>query len=219
MLKLSAKIREEKSRKVANLREQGFVPAVLYGPKTKNIFLSVNLKEFENIYHEAGGSSLIELDVDSSSSDGKNKKFSVLIQSVEIEAVSQKPIHIDFYQPRLDEETTATVPLVFENEAPAVKDLGGTLVKNIYELEVRALPQKLPHEIKVDISSLKTFEDSILVKDLADLKDVKILKDPEESIVFASEPEKVEEELEKPIEEKVEEVERTEDKKEEEKEE
>jgi large subunit ribosomal protein L25 len=113
----------------------------------------------------------------------------------------------------LDEEITATVPLVFEGQALAVKDLGGTLVRNIHELEVKALPQNLPHEIKVDISKLKTFEDNILVKDLIIPKEVKILKTPDETIAFVSEPEKIEEELEKPIEEKVEEVEKVEEKK------
>jgi len=206
MLTLSAKIRKELGKKVKKIREKGIIPAILYGPKIKNIPLEVDLKEFEKVYQGAGESSLIHLQID-------NKKFLVLIHALEIDAISQKPIHIDFYQPKLDEEITATVPLVFEGTAAAVKDLGGTLVRNIHELEVKALPQNLPHEIKVDISKLKTFEDNILVKDLIIPKEVKILKTPDETIAFVSEPEKIEEELEKPIEEKVEEVEKVEEKK------
>ena len=205
MLTLSAKIRKELGKKVKKIREKGIIPAILYGPKIKNIPLEVDLKEFEKVYQGAGESSLIQILVG-------QKKFLVLIHALEIDAISQKPIHIDFYQPKLDEEITATVPLVFEGQAPAVKDLGGTLVRNIHELEVKALPQNLPHEIKVDISKLKTFEDNILVKDLIIPKEVKILKTPQETIAFVSEPEKIEEELEKPIEEKVEEVEKVEEK-------
>ena len=206
MLTLSVKIRKDLGKKVKKIREKGIIPAILYGPKIKNIPLEVNLKEFEKVYQGAGESSLIQILVG-------QKKFLVLIHALEIDAISQKPIHIDFYQPKLDEEITATVPLVFEGQAPAVKDLGGTLVRNIHELEVKALPQNLPHEIKVDISKLKTFEDNILVKDLIIPKEVKILKTPQETIAFVSEPEKIEEELEKPIEEKVEEVEKVEEKK------
>ena len=134
MVTLSAKIRKDLGKKVKQARKKGIIPAVLYGPKIENISLEIDLKEFEKVYREAGESSLIQLQVD-------KKDFLVLIHAVEIDAVSQKPIHIDFYQPRLDEEITATVPLVFEGVSPAVKDLGGTLVKNIHELEVSPAPE------------------------------------------------------------------------------
>jgi large subunit ribosomal protein L25 len=209
MLTLIAKIRKDLGKKVKKLRKKGIIPAVLYGPKIENIPLEVGLKDFEKVYKTAGESSLIQLQVD-------KKKFLVLIHAVEIDALSQKPIHVDFYQPRLDEEITATIPLVFEGSSPAVKDLGGTLVRNIHEVEVRALPQNLPHEIKVNVEKLKTFEDNILIKDLLLPKEVKILKEPEEIVALVTPPEKVEEELEKPVEEKVEEVEKVEEKKEEE---
>jgi len=72
----------------------------------------------------------------------------------------------------------------------------------------------LPHEIKVDISNLKTFEDEILVKDLALPANVSVSKNPEDIVAMVAAPEKVEEELEKPIEEDVEKVESAEKKEE-----
>jgi len=211
MLTLKAKIRKELGKKVKFLREKGIVPAVLYGPKIENLSLEINQKEFEKVYTASGESSLITLEVGT-------KKFSVLIHAIELDVVSQKPIHVDFYQPRLDEEITATIPLTFEGEAAAVKDLGGTLVKNIHGLEVKALPQNLPHEIKVNIEKLKTFEDNVLIKDLLVPEGVKIIREPEEIVARVLPPEKVEEELAKPVEEKVEEVKIVEEKKEEEEE-
>jgi len=216
MLTLSVKIRKELGKKVKNLRKKGILPGVLYGPKIETRPLEIDLKEFEKIYKEAGESSLITLVI---AKEIDKKKFLVLIHEVKLDSLTEKPTHVDFYQPRLEEEVTAEVSLVFEGEAGAVKDLGGTLVKNISEVEVKALPQNLPHEIKVNIDRLKTFEDSILIKDLIVSKEVKILKEPKEVVVAVSPPEKVEEELEKPIEEKVEEVERVEEKKEEKEEE
>ncbi|MCK4520586.1 50S ribosomal protein L25 [Candidatus Parcubacteria bacterium] len=210
MLSLSAEIRDEKE-KTDTLRQEGFLPAVLYGPKIKNFSLQVNEKEFEKVFKEAGESSLIKLKV------GENE-FLVLIHDFQKDPLKGSFIHIDFYQPVLDEETEATVSLEFLGEAPAVKELGGTLVKNIKEIEVKALPQNLPHSIKVNVESLKTFEDSIMVKDLQVPEGVKVLKEQEEVIVLVTPPEKVEEELEKPVEEKVEEVEKVGEKEKEEKE-
>ncbi len=201
MFTLKATIRKDLGKKVKNLRKKGLAPAVLYGPKTESLSLEINLKEFEKIYAAAGGSSLISLAVNS-------KNFLVLIHAIETEAISQKPIHIDFYQPRLDEEIAANVPLAFEGESLAVKDLGGTLVKNIHEVQVKALPQNLPHEIKVNIEKLKTLQDVVLIKDLILPQGVKIIRDQQEIVASVVLPEKVEEELAKPVEEKVEEVEK-----------
>ena len=208
MFELLAKIRKPDENLDA-LREQGFLPAVLYGNKIENLSLILDKREFEKIYKQASGSVLISLAVG-------DKKFSVLVHSLQKRALSGDFIHIDFYQPSLTEETIAKIQLEFIGIAPAEKDLGGTIVKDIQELEVKALPQNLPSKIEIDISGLETFDDNILVKDIKISENVKIVKEPEEVVVSVSAPTKVEEELEKPIEEGVEEVEKAgEEKKEE----
>ena len=207
MLSLSAKIRKELGKRAKVLREKGILPGVLYGPKMKTATsIEINLKEFEKIYKDAGESSLISLEVD-------NKKFLVLIHEMARDPLTNKLLHIDFYQPSLEKEVAVTLPLVFEGEALAVKDSGGTLVKNISEIEVKALPQNLPHEIKVNIENLKTFADNILIKDLKLPEGVKVQRKAKEIVAHVLAPVKVEEELVKPIEEKVEEVEKVEEKK------
>lgn len=212
MLSLSAKIRKELGKKVKVLRKKGVLPAVLYGPKLKETqSLEIDFKKFEKVFEEAGESTLISLEIE-------DKKTPVLIHEVQQDHLTGKPIHVDFYQPSLEEEVEVVVPLVFEGMSLAVKDLGGTLVKNISELKIKAKPQNLPHEIKVNVETLKTFENNILIKDLKLPEGVKILKSPDEILVFVAQPEKVEEELVKPIEEKVEEVERVGEKKEKEEE-
>jgi large subunit ribosomal protein L25 len=222
MLIVSAKIRKILGKQTKNLREKGILPAVLYGPKAKNLSLEIDSKKFEKIYQEAGESSLISLEIDGpiGQAYGVNKKIPVLIHEIQRDPLSDKILHVDFYQASLEEKIAAKIPLVFEGESPAVKELGGTLVKVIHELEIKAKPENLPKEIKVDISTLKTFEDAVLVKDLKVPEGVEVLKNPEEIVAEAKPPEKVEEELAKPVEEKVEEVEKAEEKpKEEEKEE
>ncbi len=207
MLSLSAKIRKELGKKAKVLRKKGILPGVLYGPKMKTATsIEINLKEFEKIYKAAGESSLISLEVD-------NKKFLVLIHEMARDPLTNKLLHIDFYQPNLEKEVAVTLPLVFEGEALAVKDSGGTLVKNISEIEVKALPQNLPHEIKVNIENLKTFADNIKILDLKLPEGVKVQRAAGEIVAHVLAPVKVEEELVKPIEEKVEEVEKVEEKK------
>lgn len=202
MLTLSVKIKDEKV-KAKTLREKGELPAVLYGSKIKNLFLQADEKEFEKIYKQAGESSMIKLNLE-------DKEFLVLIKDIQTDPVTDKFIHIDFYQPLLTKKTEAKIPLEFEGESLAVKDLGGTLIKNIQEIEVKALPQNLPPVIKVKIDCLKTFEDNILVKDLEIKQDIDVLKNPDEIVASVAPPTKVEEELEKPIEENVEEIEKIE---------
>ena len=187
MLSLVAKTRKIAGKKVKSLRKEGVLPAVLYGPKIKNENLEVNLKEFEKVYQEAGESTLISLEV-----AGK-KKYLVLVHDLKREPIKDTPLHVDFYQPSLEEKIEVKVPVILEGEAPAVKNLGGTLIKNIAEVEVKALPQNLPKEIKVNVGGLKTFEDNILIKDLKVGEGVEILKDAEEIVAQVTPPEKVEE--------------------------
>ncbi len=198
MLILAAKIRKPEE-KVAVLRKKGELPGVLYGPKIKNESLRLDYKSFEKIYKQSGLSTLITLLL-------QGKKIPILIHSFQKDPLTGKFLHVDFYQPRLEEKIEAKVPLVFEGKSKAVKDLEGTLIKHIQELEVKAIPQNLPKEIKVNIESLETFEDDILVKDLSLPKGVEVLRGLDEVIASVSPPEKVEEELEKPAEEKVEEA-------------
>lgn len=203
MLTLSAKIREITGKKNKTIRKKGFLPAVLYGPKIKSLSLEINTKDFERIFNEAGKSSLIKIEI-----EGKPKKeFEVLIHEIQKDHIDDRPVHIDFYLPPATKEIEVKVPIIIEGEAPAVKELGGTLVRDIHEIEIKGLIQNLPKEIRIDISQLKTFNDHILVKDLVVPVGVKILKDSQEIVVSIALPEKIEEELEKPAEEKVEEVE------------
>lgn len=186
MLSLSAKIRQDLGKKVKNLRSKDILPAVLYGPKIDNVFLEINIKDFEKVLREAGESSLISLELG-------DKKTPVIIYDVQRHPLTDKFIHVDFYQPLLDKAIIVDVSLVFEGESPAVKDLQATLIKDIQELEVEALPQKLPHEIRVDISKLEKFYDTILVKDLKLPEGVRALKDPEESVASVVPPREAEE--------------------------
>lgn len=209
MLNLLAKARQIFGKKTAKIRKEGKLPAVLYGHDKKTQSVEVDYKEFEKLYRQAGESSLVSIEIE-------NKKTPVMIHDAQKDSISGKFLHVDFYQVNLAEKIEASIPLVFEGEAPAVKELGGTLLKVIHEIEVKAKPEDLPKEIKVDISILKTFEDVVEIKDLKVPAGVEVLGKPEEIVAQATPVEKIEEELAKPVEENVEEVEKVEKEKKEE---
>ncbi len=216
MISLTAKLRQQMGKKTGEMRWNGFIPAVVYGPGVKNANISVEEKEFIKVFRKAGESSLVELKIEDPSTGSGQENRPVLINEIQKDPVTDKIIHIDFFQASLKEEVTVAVPLVFEGTAPAEKDLGGTLNKNMLEIEVKALPQNLPHEIIVNVDGLKTFEDQILVKDLKIPANVEVVKGADEIVAAVLPPQKVEEELAVPIEDKIDEIEKVEKEKKEE---
>jgi large subunit ribosomal protein L25 len=214
MLHLAAKIRDIFGRATDQKRKEGLVPAIVYGPKIKNLPLFVDLKEFKEVFSKAGESSLIALKI-----EGK-KELPVLVHEIQKDPTSSKIVHIDFYSPDLKKKVKTWVPLAIRGVSEALK-LGGILVKNISEIEVKALPIDLPHEISVNIESLKKIGDEVLVRDLPIPNGVEVLRKPDEVVVSVLPPqrEKIEEELEKPVEKEMKEPERVSEEKEERKEE
>ena len=176
MTKLRAKTRDGKE-KPKHIRRAGGVPAVLYGHKVKNISLTLDGKSFSKLYKSAGETTLLDLHV-----DGEHGARSVLVHDVSLDPVQESILHVDLYEVRKDEKIKTHIPLVFEGESDAVKSQGGVLMKHLYKLEVEALPKDLPHDVKVDISSLKTFNDTVTVGDLQIPHGVKIHADAKEII-------------------------------------
>ncbi len=93
----------------------------------------------------------------------------------------------------MDEEIEATVEIEFTGESPAVKELGGVLVKNIDEVDVKCLPGDLPPKIIVDVGKLKTFDDYIYVKGLKVSDKIELLVDPETVVAMVAPPRSEEE--------------------------
>ncbi len=177
-------------KKSEQVRKDGMIPAVVYGKGVANQSLSVLGSEFEKLYRVAGESTLLELAV------GGDKGIPVLIQDVQRDAMTDKVIHIDFHQVSMTDKMTASIPLKFTGEAKAVKELGGTLVKNLDEVTVRCLPQDLVSELVVDLSVLATFEDSIELKDVVLPKGMELIGQAD-LIVATVMPPMTEEEIKK----------------------
>lgn len=174
-------------QQVKNLRKQGMIPAVVYGHKVAPTTVMVEVNPFLKVYKAAGESSLIELAIN------EDAPVKTIIQEIQRDPVTDNVSHIDFYQVNMTEKIKAEVELVFEGVAPAVKELGGILVKNLSHIEVECLPGNLPHAITVDISALKTFSDNIRVRQLVIPEGVEVLSDANDTVVLAEAPRSEEE--------------------------
>lgn len=188
-IELKSKTRDPKNEKPENLRKLGFIPAEIYGKKIANIHVSVSANEFEKVLKKAGESTVVELIT------VENKKHPVIIHDVQYHFLNSEAIHVDFYEVNLDEKLKTKVSLIFTGESKAVKSLGGVLVKLLNEVEVECLPQDLPHNLEVSISSLNTLTDTVHVRDLNIPPKVKLLTSLDEMVVKVQPPRNVESEL------------------------
>lgn len=178
---LKAEVREIVGKKVKKMRKEDLIPAVMYGNKIASQNLTVNYIDFKRAYSKAGESALLELEV-------AGKKVNVLIHDTQLDPMSGKVSHIDFFQVNMKEEVETEIPLEFVGESAAVKALGGVLVKNMDAIAVKCLPADLPEKYEIDLSALATFDDVISVKDLKISDKVEIMIDGETVIAMVSAP-------------------------------
>lgn len=158
--KLSAEPRNLEGRKTDALRAEGKVPAVLYGFGTEPTNITVDRNAFLKAYAAAGESTVLDLDMN-------GVTHPVLIAEVQRNPLNDFVTHADFRRVDLSQKIEAMIPLKLVGLSSAVKDLGGTLVQSLEEIEVVCLPNALVHSIEVNIDSLKTFDDVIRVADIA----------------------------------------------------
>ena len=164
--------------KPKSLREKGLLPGILYGRSQEATPITVERKAFDKMFHTAGESTVITL-------SGLGEDKDALIHEVSTDAVTGTSLHVDFYAIAKGQTVTVSIPLEFEGESAAVKDLGGILVKVMHEIEIECQPKDLPHAIHVDISKLATLEDQIHVKDLVGIPtSAKISVDMEEVVAM-----------------------------------
>lgn len=174
--------------KARDLRQESKLPAVVYGHGFEPINLVLDYQAVRKAYLQAGETSLVDIKVG-------GKKVPVLFKELQFHPVTGKIQHVDFYKVNLKEEVTAMTPVVLQGVAPAVKELAGVLTQSVQEVEVKALPQNIPHELVLDISSLVDFSHALHVSDLVVPEGVEVMTEPEITIVTVSAPREEEPEV------------------------
>ncbi len=186
MKKESPKLKAEKrgvmGRKVKKLRQQGIIPATLYGKGMESVSIQIKTAEVLKIFEKVGESGLVDLMLD------KEKALPVLLRNPQYNVVSDDLMHIDCYKVNLAEKIVASVPIVLVGESSSVRE-GNILVEVTDEVEVEAKPMDLPEKFEVDLSVLKTVDNVVVVADLKmDSEKVEIKNSPDQVIVKTEEP-------------------------------
>ncbi len=174
-LKLTAQPRTLVGRKVRQLRTQGLVPVVVYGPKQEKAeSLQIEARSFERVLQAAGFSQVVQLDVDG------GKTHNVLIRAVHQHPVTHHPLHVDFYAVDMTVKQQINIP-VHAVGKPAALVVGLMVLQPLDQVMVEALPSNIPSHIDVDITNL-SLETSVTVADLPKLDGVTYVTDSDEAI-------------------------------------
>lgn len=161
-------------KRLASLRAQGLVPAVIHNHGAESVYVMAPELELVKIYQEAGKHHPLNLDVG-------DQKFLALIKDVHYHPAKRRLDHVVFQAIRRDEKVEAEVPIHFEGEIPAEK-VGLMILRQLDHVEVEALPKDLPDELKVDASKLAELNDQIIVADLIVPDGVTVITDAEHPI-------------------------------------
>jgi large subunit ribosomal protein L25 len=206
---LAVQLRTGKGKEAARrLRNQGLIPAVVYGQREEAIPISLNPQQLAKALRGgAGERSLINLTIEGLQ-DGPVTK-TVILKEKQVHPLKRTLLHVDLYTVAMDETIHVAIPVHLVGKSVGV-ELGGVLEQVLREIEVECLPGDIPSSIDVDVSALD-IGDSIHVADIT-LEKAKILVDPEQTIVTVVPPTIYEEPV---VEEEVVEIEAAEEEKEE----
>ncbi len=186
-IRLKAQIRDEVGKEaVKKLRAQGLIPAVVYkDAKSQNI--KIDQKQLREAVHtKAGENVIIDLQLEGDKAKGKKGGRPTIIKEIQYHPLKGDIFHVDLNEISLTEEITVKVPIEVKGEAVGVKD-GGVLEHVLWEIEIECLPTQIPENIPVRVDDLK-IGDGVLVKDLEISAGIKVLSDPESSVVHVATP-------------------------------
>lgn len=163
------------------LRAAGHIPAVVYGRRDAAVSVAVDPKVLFRILHSGSGmNTLIGLKLP----DGGEAR--VLVKAYQLDPITHRMLHVDFYRIAMDEVIRVTVPIVLTGEARGVKQQGGLLDFTTREIDIECLPGDIPEHIDVDVSEL-VLNEAVRLRDLP-AGSWKPVTDPDTMIVHVIAP-------------------------------
>jgi large subunit ribosomal protein L25 len=183
ILTLKLSHRKVTGKKVRRLRLGGIVPVHLYGGAGDSSSLQIEAAELRRILPRVGGNIPLTVEI-----DGAKGESICFVREVQRHPVTEEVLHVDFLRVEATQTVTADVPIILDGEAPAARNLGGTLAQPLQALTVQAFPLDMPAELHVDISSLDSFEAAVRVSDLVLSEGVTTAVNPNEMIARVMPP-------------------------------
>ena len=150
-IELKVTVRETTGNGAAReLRREGMIPAILYGPKAEPVMLSVTTKKLENILKTSNiGQVLLNLLIQ----NGKQQSRTAMIKELQTQPISGSLLHVDFYEVAMDQKIKISIPVVTTGQAKGVEE-GGVLQLVRHEVEVFCYPNNIPESLEVDIADM-----------------------------------------------------------------
>jgi large subunit ribosomal protein L25 len=178
-IRLEVKEREEVGTRISKrLRGQGLIPGVLYG-RSEPHSIAIPERDLRRALTSEGGLNAI-LDV---VLEGQKTTHPSILKEYQQDPVKGRVIHVDFQEVRLDQTIHATVPvhLVGAEDSPGIRE-GGVLSQISRDVNVEALPMEIPEHLDLDVSRMQ-MNDTLRLSDLSAPEGVKLLDDPDETVL------------------------------------
>jgi len=191
---LTAAVRENAGKGVARkLRATGRIPGVFYGNAREPLAISLDPQELEHLLAEsdAGMNTLIDLTVKGNGDGGTTL---VLVKDIQRDPIRGIALHADLLAIDVSKTITATIPIRVEGTASGVSVSDGILDQALRELDLECMPTSIPKEIVADVTQLEV-GDSLHIRDLPLPAGVKLLSDPDLSVLSVVAPAAEEEEV------------------------
>ena len=154
--KISAQTREKVGTRYSRrLRQEGRLPAVIYGHKSNPVAISVD--ETETISHITHGAHVMDIDVDGGSTE------TCLVKDLQFGYLGDNVVHVDFTRVDLDEVVTIIVKLDLRGELAAAKKANAVMVTSLNDVEISCPVRHIPEAFRVDLES---FDESVSVGDI-----------------------------------------------------
>ncbi len=192
-IEFTVSVRHKTGKEIARkLRAQGLIPAVIYGPGSEPIPLTVKANELKKILYRYRGEQIIfNLTLED---NGSSIKKMALVKELQYHPVTDEILHVDFYEISMEREVEVEVPIELVGKAKGV-EAGGHLQQLLQTMTVACLPKAIPDKIEIDVTDLG-LGDVLKVRDLTPPEGVRYLDNPDEPIVTILAPEAEEVEAE-----------------------
>lgn len=187
---INASVREAGKATSRGLRSTRNVPAVIYGPKTKPLSISIHENDAVKYSRTGFENSILTL----KSEDATLNGLKVLRKSIDIHPVSRRPVHMDFFAPDMTQKVRVHVEVRITGKAKGTTE-GGLVSMVRRDVEIECLPLEIPQFFELDVTELD-LNASMHVSDIKFPENVRVMTSQEETIVTCSE---VKEEVATPV--------------------
>ena len=178
---LAAQKRQALGKKNRQLRRQGFVPGIVYGPSTEPMSVQFPYRTVEVMLMDAGGTNLIDIEVE-------GEVYPSLAREVQRDVVRGDILHVDFLAVDQSQRISVEVPIVMEGESPVVTAREGILITGRSSLTLEVYPSDIRDRIAIDLSQLTELGAEVLVRDLSFGENVTVHNDPNEMLAKIVQP-------------------------------